>query len=633
MRRSTPARRARAATAALATSAFVLVPTATATATPEPGAPAGAPKNVIVLIGDGMGYNTVDLASAYQYGTTFHQAVVNPSTGAVTHVPGTASQVYQHFPVQVGQSNHSASGRAAYDPQAAWADFDWVASGATDSAAAATALATGVKTKNGVLGIAPDGTVLENLTQRADALGKATGVVTSVPFSHATPAGYAAHNANRNDLAGVTHEYLEADYLDVVIGAGHPYYDDSHRLLTTPSFGYVSQTDWQRLVDGQTGYTLLQEKGQFEALAAGADVPERVFGAVQVGSTLQQGRASLAGATQPFEAPLNDVPDLPTLTRGALNVLDREENGFFVMVEGGAIDWSGHANDQVTSIEETVDFNRAVETAVTWVEENSSWDETLLIVTADHETGYLAGAGADPTWTSLVPGGEGAVAGHTWHSGNHTNQLVPVYARGAGADALTARATGSDPVRGAYLDNTDLATVLLDELWDYVPSAGEGGVEVSATLPEQAPAGSLALSVAADAVALGDAQNLGDRLRLAAPLPTVAVTDSRTGDLGGWSVSGQATDLVGDGARLRAGYLGWSPVVLSARQGVTAGDAVTGSLDGGTGLTAPAALATADATGRTGTTQLSADLRLDVPVDSRAGTYTGTVTVTLFPVD
>ncbi len=631
MRRSTPARRARAATTALTASALVLAPAAVAVA--APGAPAGAPKNVIVLIGDGMGYNTVDLASAYQFGTTYHQVVVNPSSGAVEHVPGTPSQVYQQFPVEVGQTNFSTSGRAAYDPAAAWGDFDWIASGATDSAAAATALATGTKTANGALGIAPDGTVLENLTQRADALGKATGIVTSVPFSHATPAGYAAHNANRNDLAGVTHEYIEADYLDVVIGAGHPYYDDSHTLLTTPSYGYVSQGDWQRLVDGQTGFTFLEDKAQFEALAAGSDLPERVFGAVQVGSTFQQGRASLAGATQPFEAPLNDVPDLPTLTTGALNVLGQDDDGFFVMIESGAIDWSGHANDQVTSIEETVDFNRSVEAAVTWVEQHSSWDETLVVVTADHETGYLAGAGADPTWTSLVPGGEGAIAGHTWHSGNHTNQLVPVYAKGAGADAIEALATGTDPVRGAYLDNTDLANVLLGDLWDYVPSAGEGGIEVSATLPEQAPAGSLALSVAADAVALGDAENLGDRLRLAAALPTVAVTDSRSGDLGGWSVSGQATDLVGDGARLRAGYLGWSPVVLTSRDGLVAGEAVAGTLDGGTGLGAPAALATADAAGRTGTTQLSADLRLDVPVDSRPGTYTGTVTVSLFPVD
>ncbi len=629
MRRSrTPARRAGIAVATLATSALVVVPAAAATANPE--APAGAPKNVIVLIGDGMGYNTVDLASAYQHGTTYHQVVVHPESGSITPVPGTASQVFQHFPVQVGQSNHSANGRAEYDPQAAWADFDWVKEGATDSAAAATALATGVKTNNGVLGIAPDGTVLENLTQRADRLGKATGVVSSVPFSHATPAGFAAHNANRNDLSGVTHEYLEADYLDVVIGAGHPYYDDSHRLLTTPSFGYVTQSDWQRLQDGQTGFTLLEDKGQFEALAAGTDVPERVFGAVQVGSTLQQGRSTV-GET-PFAGEMNDVPDLPTLTQGALNVLEREEDGFFVMVEGGAIDWAGHANSDVTTIEETVDFNRAVDTAVQWVEDNSSWDETLVIVTSDHETGYLAGAGADPTWTSLVPGAAEQVAGHSWHSGNHTNQLVPVYAKGPGADAIAARATGTDPVRGAYLDNTDLANVFLDELWDYVPSEEADGIEVTATLPEQAPAGSLALTVAQDVLDLGEAKGLGDRLRLQAALPTVAVTDSRT-DAAGWSVSGQATDLVSERARLRAGHLGWDPVVLTQRDGVTAGDAVEGVLDGGTGLAVPAALATAEGEGRTGRTELSADLRLDVPVDATAGTYRGTVTVSLFARD
>ncbi|KGM13605.1 alkaline phosphatase [Cellulomonas bogoriensis] len=627
MRRSTFACRAGIATATL-TAAALTMPAIGAAAAPTT-APDGAPKNVILLIGDGMSYSSVDLTTAYQYGTTYHQVLVDPATGDVTHVPGTPSAVYQRFPVQVGQSTYAVN--SSYDAEAAWADFDWVRAGATDSAAAGTALATGVKTRNGMLGLAPDGTVLENLTERAYALGKATGLVTSVPVSHATPAAFAAHNANRNDLVGVTREYLEADYLDVVLGAGHPYYDDDNTLRSTPRYNYIGEREWERLVDGQTGFTFIDDNAQFEALADGTSVPDRVFGVARVGSTLQQGRTGAAASAAPFTVPANDVPDLPTLTRGALNVLERQDEGFFVMIEGGAIDWAGHANSPATLVEDSIDFNKSVDAVVEWVEESSSWDETLVIVTSDHETGYLAGPGANPTWTAMS-GAAGSVAPHSWHSGSHTNQIVPLYAKGPGAQALEALATGTDPVRGAYLDNTDVANVLLKDLWDYTPSAGADGITVTATIPEKLAAGSLALSVAGDAVELGEADNLGDRLRMVGVLPTVAVTDSRA-EATGWSVSGQSTDLLSSGARLRAGHLGWKPVVVAGRDGVTAGENVTSVLDGGTGVAVPATLATADATGRIGTAELSADLLLDVPVSTRAGTYSGVVTVSLFPVD
>lgn len=101
---------------------------------------------------------------------------------------------------------------------------------------------------------------------------------------------------------------------------------------------------------------------------------------------------------------------------------------------------------------------------IDWVETNSNWRETLLIVTADHETGYLEGNFSGDRW-GIISGRKGLPAYGTWYSTDHTNQLVPVYAKGAGTKQLLARATKTDPVRGAYLDNTDLANVLLDELW------------------------------------------------------------------------------------------------------------------------------------------------------------------------
>ncbi|OKL53211.1 hypothetical protein BSZ39_10650 [Bowdeniella nasicola] len=162
--------------------------------------------------------------------------------------------------------------------------------------------------------------------------------------------------------------------------------------------------------------------------------------------------------------PNNDVPNLPTLTAGALNVLDNNKDGFFLMVEGGAIDWTGHANDEVRNIEETVDFFKSVETVSKWVETNSSWDETLVIVTADHETGYLVGPNSDPAFDA-ISGNQGEVPKLSWHSGDHTNMLVPVFFKGAGAATLAAQATGKDPVRGDFLDNTALANFLLEDLW------------------------------------------------------------------------------------------------------------------------------------------------------------------------
>jgi alkaline phosphatase len=105
-----------------------------------------------------------------------------------------------------------------------------------------------------------------------------------------------------------------------------------------------------------------------------------------------------------------------------------------------------------------------VQAVIDWVEASSSWDETLVVVTADHETGYLTGPGSDPGWTPLT-GRAGEVAQVQWNSEKHTNTLVPLFAQGAGARDLLGMTEGNDPVRGPYLDNTDLPHLILDELW------------------------------------------------------------------------------------------------------------------------------------------------------------------------
>ncbi|HEX5643785.1 MAG TPA: alkaline phosphatase [Thermoleophilia bacterium] len=157
------------------------------------------------------------------------------------------------------------------------------------------------------------------------------------------------------------------------------------------------------------------------------------------------------------------------MTKSALNVLDANRKGFFLMIEGGAVDWAGHANQPGRAIEEQIDFNKAVEAVVRWVQRNSDWDETLVIVTGDHETGCLWGPGSgvpggNGTWTPLVNNGEDVTPGMQSNSGDHTNSLIPFFARGEGAADLRAAAMKADPIRGKYLDNTDIAKVILADM-------------------------------------------------------------------------------------------------------------------------------------------------------------------------
>lgn len=174
-----------------------------------------------------------------------------------------------------------------------------------------------------------------------------------------------------------------------------------------------------------------------------------------------------------------------------------------------------------------------------------------------------------------------------------------------------------------------------DYLWSNADT--RDGIPVEAVIPEGED-GALALTVAdfGDAVQLSEPENAGDRLRFTGALPEVTVTDSRTAaqaGTGGWAVSGQADAFTSAGQTVPATHLGWTPQVLTPRPGLTAGAAVETVLDGGPGLATPSRLASANAEGRWGSATLGAGLVLEVPVDTQPGTYTGMLTVSLFPVD
>ncbi|MEW6553901.1 MAG: alkaline phosphatase [Actinomycetota bacterium] len=422
-------------------------------------------KNIIVMISDGCGYNQIEATDYYEAGRK-------------------KAQAYEHFPVRVGMSTYEYEGPAGgpyslpgYDSELAWNDFNYVKGNSTDSASAATAMSTGTKTYNGAIGVDINGVQLEHTAQRAEELGMATGVITSVEWSHATPAGFVAHNASRNNYAAIGQEMIVSSATDVIMGCGHPWFDDNGQPKVSPNdYRYVGgQAVWDALVAGTAGcgidadhngkmddaWKLIQTRAEFQALMKGR-APKRVCGVAQAYTTLQQARGG-DGKAAPYAVPLNQsVPTLVEMTRGALNILDNDKDGFFLMIEGGAVDWAGHANQTGRLIEEEIDFNNSVEAVMEWVRCNSNWGETLLIVTGDHETGYLCGPGsaAAQHMQPVVNNGASNVPGVEWNSGDHTNALIPFYAKGMASHLFRCYADEYDRVRGCYIDNTEIARMI-----------------------------------------------------------------------------------------------------------------------------------------------------------------------------
>jgi alkaline phosphatase len=421
-----------------------------------------APKNIIIMISDGCGFNHVDAASLYQYGEI-------------------DIQLYEEFPVNLGMSTYMFSG--SYDPEEAWSHFNYVKQGYTDSAASATAISTGVKTHSGAIGVDYDNQPLMHIIELCEEMGKATGVVTSVQLSHATPAGFVAHNASRNNYEQIAKEMIYESAVDVIMGCGHPMYDADGNLKQYPNtYRYVGgKSSWNNLIAGTAGgdadgdgvddpWVLIETRAEFQALMNG-ETPKRVFGVPQVYKTLQQEICGNKYA-EPYEVELTEsVPTLEEMTKTALNILDDDSNGFFLMVEGGAVDWASHANQSGRVIEEEIDFNYSVEAVISWVRDNSNWGETLVIVTGDHETGYLTGPNSGiiedyHVWNPLENNGPGNLPGMEWHSGSHTNSLIPFYAKGRGFKLFKNAAANEDPVIGQFIDNTDIANVIFALLDD-----------------------------------------------------------------------------------------------------------------------------------------------------------------------
>ncbi len=445
-----------------------------------------ATKNIILLIADGAGFNQYLAASYYQYGQAGKQA-------------------YDSFKTKVAVSTYeaewktfSADGKTpltfevfGYDPVKYWSDFGYAIqtnplnpayiNTATDSASAATAMGTGYKTRDGAIGVDTDGVIRTNLVEYAEGVGKATGLVTSVPFSHATPGGFGAHNMSRDNYAAIANQLIYSSGLEVLMGCSAPDYDYNGKPadVSASRLKYVGGADtWADISDGSVqgadadhdgimdSWTVVRDKSQFQALAKGT-TPQRVLGIPKVYQSLQYYRDPIYSKADAYVDPMNpNMPTLEDMTKAALNVLNNSnQHGFFLMVEGGAIDWAAHFYQPGRMIEEMVDFNHTVEAVVDWVEKNSNWDETMVIVTADHETGYLWGPDSNPAFKPIINNGAGKMPGMKFYSdiggfGWHSNSLVPLYAKGGMSPVFYFLADSTDPRHGPYIDNTDIFRVI-----------------------------------------------------------------------------------------------------------------------------------------------------------------------------
>ncbi|MBC7972444.1 MAG: alkaline phosphatase [Verrucomicrobia bacterium] len=562
--------------------------------------------NVILMIGDGMGWEMTRAASiakgaplyksgkgsglfmqqlkGYTYSTTYGTTIpgttptvastvystgnsaldgTNPLTGASpvrpgftfnpAFNPGTPTRNLTATTSQPCSTGGSTSGGnlVGYDPakggpnpwtpispavaEAQSFDPEYIKCSYPDSANTATTLYTGVKSYNNATGVDIFEKPLETILQTANSLGKATGVVTSVPITHATP-GAAISSVNRRNkydsdfpaLDSILQEAIRPDqgYLPtVLLGGGHPLDFENRAAASTivpRGFTYIRESTYNELRNNpdsnRYGYKFLERDtrvtdlsvktkdivnagkqlldaskeidpnqgqrllGLYGARGQNGNVPTRGSNGdyaltgldnFSVGSSASASTAPAAATGQPANPPNNGTqiptpdtvrplvlgeteatfiqrerkanPTLAQMTKAALNVLGKDKDGFWLMVEGGDIDWAAHDNNMENLIGNMIAFDNAIGEVIQWIEGNGGWSKNALVVTADHDhyltinnnfPRLLERLGAkDLTFNKHTP----QTAGHIWGSepaikygwGNHTNRPVPVYYQGA----------------------------------------------------------------------------------------------------------------------------------------------------------------------------------------------------------
>ena len=312
------------------------------------------PKNVILMIGDGMGLAQIS-AAMYHNKNKLH---------------------LERMPVIGFHKSHAADNLI------------------TDSAAGATAFATGEKTFVGAIGMNKDSTVMRTILEQAEDRGLATGLVATSTIVHATPASFIAHQHSREMYEEIAADFLNVD-IDLLIGGGKYYFDNREK-------------------DDRNLYMELVEKGYMVD-----DYFKTDFFTVK--PDLTRNFAFFTANKQPLTAAAGRKY-LPYASKLAVDFLSgRSKKGFFLMIEGSQIDWGGHANDGEMIIEEVLDFDRAIQRVLRFAERDG---ETLVVITADHETGGMA----------INPGSAFGDIKAAFNTNGHTATMVPVFAFGPYAE-------------------------------------------------------------------------------------------------------------------------------------------------------------------------------------------------------
>ncbi len=268
----------------------------------------------------------------------------------------------------------------------------------TDSASGATAYSCGVKTDNGMIAQLPDGTDCKTVLELAEEKGLSTGLVSTSGVTHATPASYAAHVPSRGMYSEIANQYLNSG-LEVILGGGTEFFVPS-------SEDGSRREDNRNLIEEfkSAGYQYVDTKEQLESASNG-----KLLGLFSVSGMPSEGR----------------TPTLAEMSAKAINTLSKNENGFFLMIEGSQIDWGSHDNDTEYVLREVMDFDNAIKAALDFAKEDG---ETLVIVTADHETGGMTINGPYGTRDRIEI---------AWTTTGHTGVPVPLMAFGPHAIEFT----------------------------------------------------------------------------------------------------------------------------------------------------------------------------------------------------
>ena len=365
-------------------------------------------RNIIFMVPDGMGLADVTAARIFANG------------------PDGERLTFEKLPVIGYQSTHSAN------------------STVTDSAAAASAWASGDKYNNGEIschddngdGVCDDNPV-PTILDLAKKYGKSTGLVATSDITHATPAAFGANVHNRKCEEEVARQFLDRR-IDVLLGGGIAA-NRSSCMLTASSGDWLEDLMFEF---GDVGYEVVStEEGMKTAVNNKA---KKLLGLFKSGGKTQE-----LFRVDSLNVYPDGEPTLSEMTVAALDILEDNRRGFFLMVEGSQIDWADHANDIHGQIAETLGFNAAVEEVLNWVDAHPKRKkDTLVVVVADHETGGFAIDGPYGTLSE-----QGDIIQDGWTSGSHSAVDTIIWAQGPGSEKF-----------GQALDNTDLYYLLKEAL-------------------------------------------------------------------------------------------------------------------------------------------------------------------------